>query len=140
MSKIEPTTSPQQAMVYAMILVAGSDRDMKNVELGQIGALVRLLPAFAGFDEERLPETAQECAVLVQIEDGVERTLRLIARALPPTLRETAYLLACEIAAIDGRAPLEELRLLQRLRVALGLDRLATAALERATAARFAVA
>jgi tellurite resistance protein len=127
-------------MVFAMILVAGSDRDMKNVELGQIGSLVRLLPSFAGFDEEHLPATAQEFAMLVRIEDGVERTLRLVARALPPTLRETAYLLACEIAAIDGRAPLEELRVLQRLRVALGIDRLASAALERATAARFAVA
>ena len=141
MSKLPAApVSPQAAIIYAMVLIAGSDRDMKTVELGQIGRIVKQLPAFARFDEELLPGTAQEVAVLVAIEDGVERALRLIAAALPAPLRETCYLCACEIAAIDGRVPIEELRLLQRLRNALDLDRLTSAALERATEARLAVA
>ncbi|MFZ9413665.1 MAG: hypothetical protein ACO3CS_02245 [Alphaproteobacteria bacterium] len=60
------------------------------------------------------------------------------APALPRHLRETCYLCAAEIAAIDGRVPPEEMRVLQRLRSALGIDRLAAAALERATQARLA--
>ena len=64
--------------------------------------------------------------------------LALVAAALPPALRETAYLLACEVAAIDARVPIEEMRMLQKIRQAFDLDRLTSAALERATQARLA--
>lgn len=130
--------SPHQALIYAMILVAGSDRDIADPELKLIGRKVRQLPVFEGFDENRLPGVAQECAVIVHAEDGVERAMQLIAAALPAHLRETCYLCASEVAAIDGRVPAEELRVLQRLRVALQLDRLVSAAIERATQARLA--
>lgn len=128
------------ALIYAMILVAASDRDMKNVELGQIGRLVKSLPAFADYDVNELPRTAQECAVMLQVENGLDTTLGAIANALPPQLRPTAYLVACEIAAIDGRLPVEESRVLARLRHALHIDKLMAAAIERATAARFQMA
>lgn len=130
--------SPHQALIYAMILVAGSDRDITERELKLIGRKTRQLPVFAEFDENRLPEIAQECAVIVHTKDGVERALALIAGALPRHLRETCYLCAAEVAAVDGRVPVEELRVLQRLRVAFDLDRLVTAAIERATQARLA--
>ncbi|MBL8702784.1 MAG: tellurite resistance TerB family protein [Alphaproteobacteria bacterium] len=137
-----PQTSkitPHQALIYAMVLVAGSDRDITDNELQLIGRKARQLPVFETFDENRLPEVAQECAVIVHTRDGVERALTLIAEALPRHLRETCYLCATEIAAIDRRIPVEELRLLQRLRLVLDLDRLVTSAIERATQARLAV-
>ncbi len=121
-----------------MILVAGSDRDITDKELKLIGRKVRQLPVFAAFDENDLPNIAQECAVIVHLKDGVERALNLITAAVPNHLRETCYLCATEVAAIDGRVPVEELRILQRLRLAMGLDRLVTAAIERATQARLA--
>jgi tellurite resistance protein len=130
--------SPHQAIIYAMILVAGSDRDLTDRELKLIGRKARQLPVFAGFDENKLPEIAQECAVIVHANDGVERVLTLIAGALPKHLRETCYLCAAEVAAIDGQVPAEELRVLQRLRLVLDLDRLITSAIERATQARLA--
>lgn len=130
--------SPHQALIYAMILVAGSDRDITDRELKLIGRKVRQLPVFAGFDENALPGIAQECAVIVHAEDGVDRALQLIAAATPGHLRETCYLCATEVAAIDDHVPAEELRLLQRLRIALELDRLVAAAIERATQARLA--
>lgn len=130
--------SPHQALIYTMILVAGADRDLATRELKLIGRKARQLPVFAGFDDDDLPGIAQECAVVVHAKDGVERALRLIAAALPKHLRETCYLCAVEVAAIDGQVPLEELRILQRLRQALRLDRLVTAALERAVQARLA--
>jgi tellurite resistance protein len=132
------SVSPHQALIYAMILVAGSDRDLTDRELKLIGRKVRQLPVFAGFDENALPGIAQECAVIVHAEDGFERALQLIATAMPAHLRETCYLCAAEVAAIDGRVPAEELRVLQRLRVVLQIDRLVTAAIERAIQARLA--
>ncbi len=133
-----PKISPHQALIYAMVLVAGSDRDITDKELKLIGRKVRQLPVFASIDENDLPGVAQECAVIVQLKDGVERALNLIVGAMPNHLRETCYLCATEVAAIDGSVPVEELRILQRLRVAMGLDRLVTAAIERATQARLA--
>lgn len=133
-----PKISPHQALIYAMVLVAGSDRDLTDKELKLIGRKVRQLPVFGSFDENDLPDVAQECAVIVQLKDGVDRALNLIVASLPNHLRETCYLCATEVAAIDGRVPAEELRILQRLRVAMGLDRLVTAAIERATQARLA--
>ena len=99
--------SPHAALIYTMVLIAAVDRDMKNIELGQIGRLVHELPAFSGYDSNKLPETAKECAVILSMHDGLERILAMIAEALSPQLRETAYLVACEIAAIDGRLPFE---------------------------------
>jgi hypothetical protein len=63
-----------------------------------------------------------------------------VAEALSEPLKETAYLLALDVALSDRRVRLEELRILDRLRQALGLDRLVTAALERAAHARLQTA
>ena len=136
-----PTTISQHAaLIYTMVLASAVDGRMPTNELGLIGRLVRQLPIFAGFDMEKLTETAQECAVILQMANGLDRVLALIAEALPPNLRETAYLVACEIAAADRRLPFEEMRLLQKLRQALELDRLIAGAIERATTVRLAIA
>ncbi len=129
-----------EALIHTMVLISAVDRNMRDVELGLIGQLVKYLPVFRDFDIETLPETAQGCAVVLQMEDGLERELELIAGSLTHLLRETAYALACEVAAIDRRMPLEELRLLERLRHALKLDPLVATAIERATIARLAIA
>jgi tellurite resistance protein len=135
---VTPQISPHAAIIYTLVMVAAADREMKSVELTQIGRFVTQLPAFARYDARKIVETAQECAVMLQVENGLDRTLALVAAALSKPLRETAYLLACEVAAIDERIPLEEMRMLQKIRQALDLDRLTSAALERATEARLA--
>ncbi|HJS33811.1 MAG TPA: tellurite resistance TerB family protein [Alphaproteobacteria bacterium] len=132
--------SQHAALIYTMVLASAVDGRMPTNELGLIGRLVRQLPIFSGFDIETLTETAQECAVILQTANGLDRVLSLIAEALPPNLRETAYLVACEIAAADRRLPFEEMRLLQKLRQALELDRLIAGAIERATTVRLAIA
>lgn len=55
-------------------------------------------------------------------------------------LAETALILALEVSLSHRKVVTEELRVLDRLRETLGLDRLVTAALERAAHARFAKA
>jgi tellurite resistance protein len=142
MTVMHPTThatvSPHAAMIYAMILCSAVDRRMPDHELRRIGQIVQFWPVFRDFDPNDLPSTAQECAVLLQTEDGLDRVLALINSSIPVHLRETAYLLACDVAAIDNSVPMLESRLLARIRQALGIDHLVAAALERAISARHA--
>jgi tellurite resistance protein len=129
---------PQSALIYTMVLVSASDRDMTDRELQAIGDIVKHLPVFAGFAPDRLTATAQECAKLLGEPNGLETTLELIAASLPKRLNETAYALSCDVAAADGTASQEELRLLQMLRHRLKVGRLEAAAIERGARARYA--
>jgi tellurite resistance protein len=128
--------SHHAALIYTMVLVSAADRDMSDTELRTIGQIVGSLPAFAEYDRNMLPTTTAACAELLDQEDGLDEAFELIRAALPPRLRETAYALACEVAAAGGDIPQEQLRLLQLLRHNLGMDRLVTAAIERGVRAR----
>jgi hypothetical protein len=73
---------------------------------------------------------------MLQGERGLDRALDAIAGSLPARLRETAYLLACDIAAADGKVSQEEARLLELIRYRIEVGRLPAAAIERAARAR----
>lgn len=124
------------ALVYTMVLVSASDREMNDIEMSSIGQDVLRLPVFSDFDQNRLPDVAAECAELLDSDEGLENVLDIIARSLPERLRETAYALACEIAAADGKVSQEEARILEMVRHKLGLGRLVSAAIERGARAR----
>jgi len=129
--------SHHAALVYVMVVVSASDGNMSEGELRTIGHLVRTLPVFRGFDEHRLVAVSQECASILQEHDGLAAVLGLIKDAVPEELRETAYWLALEVALTDTQVMLEEVRIVERLRRSLGIDRLIAAALDRAAEARF---
>lgn len=131
------TLSPEAALIYVMVIVSASDAEMSDAELHAIGELVKTLPAFEKFDAGGLIRVAQECSAVLQEENGLDNALKLIREALPANLRETAYALGLEIALTHRPVVIEELRILDRLRHALALDRLAAAALERGAQARF---
>lgn len=122
--------SHHAALIYTMMMVSASDRNMSDAELGSIGDMVLHLPVFDGFDRKRLTKVGADFAKLLQQEDGLDDALSLIRKALPKKLRETAYALACEVAAADGKASQEELRLLELIRNHLDIDRLTAAAIE----------
>jgi tellurite resistance protein len=126
------------ALIYVMVIVSAADGAMSDRELRAIGALVKSLPAFQRFEEHSLIPISQECAAMLREPDALDSVLRLVGEALPATLRETAYALALDIAFTDQRVMIEEIRVLEILRRALGLDRLVAAALERAARARYA--
>ena len=67
------------------------------------------------------------------IDDLVEEA----AVSLPKPLRETAYALAVEVAAVDLMATEEELRLLELLRDSLNIDMLLAAAVEASARVRY---
>lgn len=131
--------NPQEALVCAMVLMAASDRNMTDAEVGAMSRLVQELPVFSDFHPSNIASVTETCLGLLNREDGLDRAMSLICDALPSRLRETAYLLACEVAAADGEASQGELQFLQDLRIALDLDRLIAGAIERAAKARYQV-
>jgi tellurite resistance protein len=134
------TISHHAALVYVMVVVSAADGAMSDKELKAIGDLTRTLPVFKDFDRERLVALAQDCSAILQEDDGLSAVLGLVKEALPDHLRETAYWLALEVALSDTQVKLEEVRIIEALRRALGLDRLVGAALERGARARYQVA
>ena len=124
------------ALIYTMVLVSAADRNMTDSELKTMGEIVRYLPVFRGCDPDSLPKTAKECAELLGDAEGLDKALDIIVDSLPERLRETAYAIACDVAAADGKATQEELRLLEILRHRLQVGRLAAAAIERGARAR----
>lgn len=131
------TISHHAALIYVMVVVSASDGAMTDRELHAIGELVKTLPVFRDFDSTRLIAVSQECAAILEEPDGLDAVLGLVREALTPSLRETAYVLGLDIALVDARVRLEELRVLDILRRALDLDRLVAVSLERAAQARY---
>lgn len=130
--------SHHAALIYTMVMMSAADQDMTDAELRKMGEIITGLPIFADYNTQLLTTSAAACADLLDDEDGLERTLDMIEGALPESLRETAYVLACDVAAADGTIQQEEIRMLEMLRHRLNLDRLAAAAIERAARARYA--
>tara|TARA_R110002096_G_scaffold215838_1_gene403721 strand:+ start:420 stop:863 length:444 start_codon:yes stop_codon:yes gene_type:complete len=127
------------ALIYVMVLISASDGEMTDAELAQIGNIVTHLPVFRDFDVERLSSVAASCNDILQDEDGLDTALALVNAGLPEKLRETAYAMACDVAAADGQIKQEELRLLEIMRHELRVGRLPAAAIERGARARHTV-
>jgi tellurite resistance protein len=130
----------QAALIHTMVLVSAAEGRMNDPELAAMGLIVRHLPVFRDFDPERILEVGQECAELLRQEDGLDVALERIADALPQGLRETAYALACDVAAADGKVGTSEINMLELVRHRLHVDRLVAAAIERGAQARHRVA
>lgn len=124
------------ALIYAMVIVSAADGDMDDSEMKAIGDVVRLLPVFKDFKETELPKVAESCATLLGDDDGFETVLTIIRESLPANLRETAYAIACDIAAANLDVEDEEMTVLQQIRWKLDIDRLTAAAIERGSRAR----
>jgi len=132
--------SPRQALIASMVLMSAADGDgATDAEMKRMKRLVADLPAFGGSVASEVEVATEVVVGLLAEADGIDKAATLIRDALPPRLRETAYLLACEIAAADGEASQDELRLLQDLRIVLDIDRLIAGAIERAAKARYQI-
>jgi tellurite resistance protein len=129
--------SHHDALIYTMVLVSAADSNMPDVELLSIGDAVLHLPVFHDFERAHLPKVTKECTKLLQDGDGLDKAFKAIKGALPEMLRETAYALACDVAAADGKVTQEESRILQMIRDHLQIGRLPAAAIERGARARY---
>ncbi len=128
--------SPQDCLVALMIAVSASDENIRTAELVKIQSAVNMLPVFAEFDTTRLTHMSQLVFGLFEQEDGLDALFGLLRDNLPERLYETAYALACDVAAADGALVESELRLLEEIRYELNIDRLHAAAIERGARAR----
>ena len=122
--------SPPDALIAVMIAVSASDEQMRTTELVAIQRIVHHLPVFADYDNDRIRLIAQTVFDLFEEEDGLAALFGLIRDALPERLYETAYALACDVAAADGTLREVELRMLEEMREELAIDRLHAAAIE----------
>jgi len=99
--------SPHEALIYTMVLVSAADGKMPDRELESMGDMVAHLPVFREFDRRNLTKVG------------------------------TAYALACDVAASDGKVGQEEARVLELIRYRLDIGRLPAAAIERGARARY---
>ena len=128
--------TPQDCLVAIMLAVSVSDSEIRTAELLAIEQQVNQLPIFAGYDFDRVKSIGQMVFDLFEEEEGLDALFGLIRDALPERLSETAYALACDIAAADGKLMQTELRMLEEIRHELSIDRLHAAAIERGARAR----
>ncbi len=128
--------SEQDCLIALMIAVSASDENIRTAELVKIQSAVNMLPVFAEYDVDRMNNIAQVTFDLFEQEDGLDALFGLIRNNLPERLFETAYALACDVAAADGTLREPELRLLEEIRYELNIDRLHAAAIERGARAR----
>ncbi|MCI5097187.1 MAG: tellurite resistance TerB family protein [Rhodobacteraceae bacterium] len=128
--------SPQDCLVAIMVAISASDENIRTAELVKIQSAVNMLPVFADYDIDRINNMSQIVFDLFEQEDGLDALFGLIRDNLPDRLFETAYALACDVAAADGSLAETELRLLEEIRHELEIDRLHAAAIERGARAR----
>ena len=125
-----PAFSPCDALVAVMVAVSASDQTMRTSELVAIQRMVDHAPVFADYDADRVRAVSQTVISLFEEEDGLDALFGLIRDSLPERLYETAYALACDVAAADGRANETEAEMLLEIRHELNVTRLHAAAIE----------
>lgn len=128
--------SPQDALIAVMIAESASDESITNSELMSITRIVDHMPIFASYDSSRIKQVSQVVFDLFEEEDGLDALFGMVRSALPEPLFETAYAMACDVAAADGRLHQGELEFMAEIRYELNIDRLHGAAIERGARAR----
>ena len=118
------------ALISVMMAVSVSDTNIRTSELVAIERMVDHMPVFADYDADRIRAVSQTVLSLFEEEDGLDALFGLVRDALPERLYETAYALACDVAAADGRLTDDEAELLREIRYELNVSRLHAAAIE----------
>lgn len=131
-----PSFSPCDALVALMVGVSASDQNLRTAELVAIERAVNHTPVFANYDIDRIRAVSQTVMSLFEEEDGLDALFGLVRDALPERFFDTAYLLACDVAASDGRLGDVEAEMLAEIRDQLDIDRLHAGAIELAARAR----
>ena len=126
-----------EALILTMVLVAAADGGITDREIGVMSALVQTLPAFQDFTAAKLEQATDAAVQLLNEEDGLKHAADLIRSALGIRLRETAYALACEVVAADGKVGPQTLDMLEFVQHELHLDSLIATAIGRGVRARY---
>lgn len=128
--------TPQEAIIYLMVMASASDGRISERELRTIGRVVRSFPLFSEADEQQLVDTAEACGALMSSSGGLHKVLEAAAMALPDHLAETAYAAAVDVVTADEGLEMTEIRILELIRNALKVSDEGAQAIEHAARAR----
>ena len=128
--------TPEDTLIASMIAASVSDEAIRTSELVTIERMVNHLPVFAEYDIERIKEVSNTVFDILAEEEGLDMLWDAVRRTLPERLFDTAYAMACDVIAADGKARENELRLLEDMRYELNIERLLAAAIETGARAR----
>jgi len=132
---VTPLT-PQEAVIYLMVMASASDGQITENELRTIGRVVRSFPMFSDADENDLVKMSEACGQLMASEDGLHRVLAASSAALPAHLNETAYAAVVDVVTADENLAPTEIRVLELIRNALTVPDDGAQAIEHAARAR----
>jgi uncharacterized membrane protein YebE (DUF533 family) len=132
--------SPQEALVYTMVVAAESDHEIAEAEIDLIGDLGNHLPIFRKIGRPKMTKMAMACSEMLAEAGGRDKAFGLIRTALSPQLRATAYALACDVIAVDSRLQRNEMQTLEQIRADLEVDPALARAIERVAVIRFQAA
>ena len=128
--------TPQEAIIYLMVMTSASDGSINDVELRTIGRVVRSFPLFSNDDEQGLVETAEPCGALMSSDGSLHKVLEAAAQALPSHLGETAYAAVVDVVTADETIDVTEIRVLELIRNTLSVPDAGAQAIEHAARAR----
>lgn len=128
--------TPQEAIIYLMVMTSASDGSINDAELRTIGRVVRSFPVFSEGDEASLVETAERCGALMSSDGGLHKVLEAAGQALPAFLSETAYAAVVDVVTADENLDIAEIRVLELIRNQLNVSDEGAQAIERAAQAR----
>lgn len=128
--------TPQEAVIYLMVMASASDGRITENELRTIGRVVRSFPMFTNADESNLVATSEACGQLMASEDGLHRVLAAASTSLPSHLNETAYAAVVDVVTADENLAPTEIRVLELIRDALKVPDNGAQAIEHAARAR----
>ncbi len=136
MADAAPRLTPQEAVIYLMVMASASDGRMSEKELRSIGRVVRSFPLFSDADEQGLVDMAEACGALMSSEGGLHKVLTAASSVLPAHLGETAYAAVIDVISADGGLEMTEIRVLDLIRTALNVSDEGAAAIEHSARAR----
>lgn len=128
--------TPQEAVIYLMVMTSASDGTIAEAELRAIGRVVRSFPMFSSADEQGLVSTSEAAGKLMSSDGGLHKVIAAAAAALPAHLGETAYAAVVDVVTADEALDMTEIRVLELIRDALKVDDEGAAAIEHAARAR----
>ena len=128
--------TPQEAVIYLMVMTSASDGQITDEELRTIGRVVRSFPLFSESDENNLVATSEDCGRLMSSDGGLHKVLEAAAAVLPKFLVETAYAAVVDVVTADENLDMTEIRVLELIRNALHVPDDGAQAIEHAARAR----
>ncbi|MEO1040908.1 MAG: tellurite resistance TerB family protein [Pseudomonadota bacterium] len=131
-----PQLTPQEAVIYLMIMASASDGSIHDAELRAIGRVVRSFPLFSVEDEQELTGYSERAAQLMASDGGLHKVIDAAKAALPSHLGETAYAAVVDVVTADEALNREEIRILEIIRDGLQVSDDGAAAIEHAARAR----